>query len=76
MPDPRLVGLHELKSLIHHLNEANLRVSSAGAHLSQLPSAESATLDELSSIKQIIEEDLLLRCIQVVEKLADATFDN
>lgn len=76
MPDPRFVGLHELKSLIHHLNEANLRVTSAGAHLSQLKSAESVDLEELSSIKEVIEEDLLPRCIQVVEKLAGATFEN
>lgn len=69
MPDPRIIGLHELKSLIHQLNEANLRVSSAGAHLSLLPFNDDAVLQEMSDVKLTIEEDLLPRCIQLFQKL-------
>lgn len=69
MPDPRIIGLHELKSLISHLNEANLRVSSAGAHLSLISFSDDVVLQELSDIKLTIEEDLLHRCFQLLEKL-------
>ena len=76
MPDPRHVGLHELRALIDRLNEANLRVTSAMAHLSLLVPQQNLDFDELISIKQVIEEDLLPRCAELLEKLDAATFEN
>lgn len=75
MPDPRLVGLHELRSAVDRLNEANLRTSNAAAHLSQSFISQ-ADLEDLSSVKQIIESDLVPRCIQLLKRLEGGSLEN
>ena len=75
MPDPRLVGLHELKSAINKLNEANLRTSNAAAHLSQ-SSVSEEDLDDLAYVQQVVDTDLLPRCIELVKRLEGGTLEN
>jgi hypothetical protein len=74
MPDPRLVGLHELRALIHQLNEANLRVSTAHAHLSEAGVEDEA--DVLLHVKQTIEKDLLPSSVQFLKSLQGGTVEN
>ncbi len=74
MPDPRLVGLHEVRALIHQLNEANLRAATAHAHLSEAGVDDEG--DVLLSVKQTIEQELLPRSVRLLKGLQGDTVEN
>ena len=75
MPDPRLVGLHELRALLFNLNEAILRSSSSGAHLSHASDIDEG-IDDLEYIKTTLESDLVPRCVRIVNRLQSGKFKN
>jgi len=68
MPDPRLVGLHDLLALIKNLNESSLRASSVGAHLSDTRDFI-ADVGDLEYIQTTIESDLVPRCLRILSRL-------
>jgi len=74
MPDPRLVGLYELRALIRQLNEANLRVTTTLAHLNEAGIDDEA--DVLLGIKQTLEAKLLPSSIKLLKSLEGGTIQN
>jgi hypothetical protein len=75
MPDPRLVGLHELRALIKELNEATLRSSHAGAQLAQA-NVSADDLEDLNYVSQTVQTDLLPRCVNLLKRLEGGTLEN
>jgi len=74
MPNPRIIGLHELRALAKQLNEANLRVSTAHAHLSE--AGIDVQADDLEYVKTTIETDLLPRTLRLLKELEGGTLEN
>lgn len=67
MPDHGKIGLRELKSCIHDLNEAILRLNQAAAHFEH---ARKLRLDveELQRIEALLREDALASLVKCIER--------
>jgi hypothetical protein len=75
MPDPRLVGLHELRALIKQPNEAILRSSHAGAQLAKANVADDY-IEDLDCAGQTVQTELLSPCVNLLKRLEGGTLEN